>query len=181
MIDSRPPDAPRVDPPIYLTTAARGWHPPAEPHVYSVPRRFDMATLLTVSLAYSILFAILKGMDASWVVFLYLGGLTVAVGVAQALAERSAQVRKASMITGGIYCIAMGGILLAAAPMTSGERVLIAFCLVTGPGIGYLAGALDGGLFLVADMVRRHLPDGTAEFPSEATAEDPAGEQPPAD
>ncbi len=109
-------------------------------------------------------------------VFLFLGGLTVAVGAAQAWAEHSAQVRKASMIAGGVYCVVVGAILLAFAPMPAGERVLIAFCLVTSPGIGYLAGAIDGGLFLVADMVRHHLPDGREEIAPSLDLEGPLGD-----
>ncbi|NLE99025.1 MAG: hypothetical protein GX596_13715, partial [Propionibacterium sp.] len=81
------------------------------------------------------------------------------------------------VITGGSYCVIMGGILLVAAPLTSDDRVYLALCLVTGPGLGYLAGALDGGLFLVADMVRRHLPDGKVEVAGEVPAEEPCVDQ----
>ena len=177
MDQPRPPDPSQALSPLNWPEEIPGRPLVPEAQVYSVPRRFDMASMLTVSLAYSILFAILRALGASWVVFLHLGGLTVAVGVAQALAEHSAQVRKASVITGGSYCVIMGGILLAAAPLTSDDRVYLALCLVTGPGLGYLAGALDGGLFLVADMVRRHLPDGKVEVAGEVPAEEPCVDQ----
>ncbi len=54
-----------------------------EKTLYAVPRRFDIATMLVVSLAYSILFTGLRLLDAPWQVFAYFGLLTVVVGVAQ--------------------------------------------------------------------------------------------------
>lgn len=153
---------------------ASAWEPreeyPAE-KVYSVPRRFDLATLLTVSLAYSLLFALLKSLGAPWGVYLFIGGLTVVVGCAQAMTDHSAQVRRASIIAGGVYCGLAGGLV---ALLFNGVEMMVPalfFAAIPGLGLGYLAGALDGGLFLIADIVRRH-------WPGEQGDESPVGDDP---
>lgn len=64
MIFSRTPTPPQESP-LLARAQPRAWDPLPQAQVYSVPRRFDLATLLTVSLAYSLLFAMLKAFDAS--------------------------------------------------------------------------------------------------------------------
>lgn len=144
---------------------AQRWFPrlPArssEKTLYSVPRRFDIATLLVVSLAYSILFSFLKVLGAPWPVFLFFGSLTVVIGVAQALFPYGNEPRWASMIAG---CVYLGVWTIATAVVM--QDVTAGMCgtvgsFLFGPPLGYLTGAIEAGVFLLADKVRtRWFPD----------------------
>lgn len=124
--------------------------------LYSVPRRFDIATLLTVSFAYSLLFTLLRQLGAEWPTFAYFGGLSVVVGVAQAMFPYGNQPRWASALAGMgyslLWCIGLGIIY----GFLESDLICAMFAaVVVGPMIGYLSGACEAGVFLVADMVRR--------------------------
>lgn len=156
---------------------------PAE-RVYSVPRRFDLATILTVTLAYSLLFGLLNYLTAHWIVYAFLGLLTVVVAAAQAWVESPQRVRHASMFAGAVYtaCWGVGISLVTAAAGSPYLRIdfplLVSSAFgggVVGMLLGYLAGAVDGGVFLLADLVRNHW----LGIPTDDSSEEPATEHPP--
>ena len=131
--------------------------------IYAVPRQFDLASLLVVSLAYSLLFGCLAVFQAVWPFYLFFGGLTVVVAVMQGFYPYGNGPRWVSMITGAIYflvaCIAFSVIY--------GEVALAIFGVVgsitLGPVLGYFFGAVEAGVFLLADRLRKRwaapLPD----------------------
>jgi uncharacterized membrane protein YGL010W len=133
--------------------------------LYSVPRQFDIATLLVVSLAYSLFFTFLRVLDAPWPVYAFFGLLTVVVAIAQTLFPFGNEPRWASMCAGVVYCwvwcliggVAAGNLFIALWGL---------FCsVVVGPAFGYLVGAIEAGVFLVADKVRqRWFPDRKADY-----------------
>lgn len=131
--------------------------PPSPPRVtlYSVPRRFDIATLLVVSLAYSLLFTLLRLLDAPTQVFVFIGMLTVVIGIAQAMFPYGNGPRRASMVAGAAYC----GVLSLVGGFLSGGfgpgSCGVLGSLILGAPLGYLMGAIEAGVFLVADKVRR--------------------------
>jgi hypothetical protein len=124
------------------------------PDVYSVPRRFDIATLLVVSFAYSVLFSGLRGLNASLGTFAFVGGLTVVVGAAQALLASGLGPRASSTLSGMVY-VAIWILVLHLTNDAPGMIVALIWCIVCGGVAGYLCGAIEAGVFLVADKVRR--------------------------
>ena len=98
------------------------------------------------------------GAEPLWV--LLVAGFITIVGVAQALVFRGNSPREASFLAGGGAC-AMGVVVLSGF-FGIGPFIGALICLTT-PGFvlgmlfGYLAGVLVGGVFLVADQVRRRI------------------------
>ncbi len=153
----------------YRQPASRVTRPPRIT-IYSVPRRFDIATLLVVSLAYSLLFTMLRLLDAPTQVFVFIGLLTVVVGIAQAMFPYGNGPRRASMVAGAAYC----GVLSLVGGFLSGGfgpgSCGILGSLIVGAPLGYLIGATEAGVFLVADKVRRRW------FPERPSGGDAAGD-----
>lgn len=145
---------------------------PPPPRVYGAPRRFDLATLLSVSTASALLFGVLRLLGAGpWGFFLISAFLTW-VALAQAVLYGGKRPRLASLWAGG----AVG---LVGACWLSQNNLPWQWSLLRGPWdfflllfglvvscscgfafwafLGYLAGALIAGVFLIADGIRRRL------------------------
>ncbi|MCC6509290.1 MAG: hypothetical protein IT423_09295 [Pirellulaceae bacterium] len=122
--------------------------------IYSVPRRFDLATLFVVSNAFALLFALLAfiGYDSLtkllW--FAYISG----VGVSQAVLYAGRAPRLSSVVSGGVLLAILG------APVSEdldfGSIFSPLMMLIFGLPIGYLSGAVIGGVFLIADKLRNY-------------------------
>ena len=133
--------------------------------VYSVPRRYDLATLFTISLAFALLFGLLRALGATPIVFACIGGFVAAVGLGQAVLFRGKAPRTASVVTGVAFLLTIQVVVYFVFIKANGrwgtpigvlEIVLSAACMsVWGSLFGYIAGALIGGVFLVADAIRR--------------------------
>jgi hypothetical protein len=135
--------------------------PPGQPaeKIYSAPRRFDLATIFVVTFAYSLLFGVMNYAEFWPSVSLVVGAFITIVGVGQALLYGGKNARVASVITGAV----LGGLLSIAgaiAPPRGFSGIVLLFLspvnLILGACFGYMAGALVGGVFLVADKVRRY-------------------------
>jgi hypothetical protein len=117
--------------------------------------------MMAISVGYAMLFAVMRLFDASPYLMFSTGGLIATVGVSQAILFSGEEPRKASLIVGGVYCLIAAGI---AAAFLAGRFVDAAaasiFAIMWGPLAGYLAGALVGGVFLIAEYGRR----GMAKF-----------------
>ena len=126
-----------------------------ERKIYGVPRRFDIATLLVASLVYSLLFTVLRLVNMPWTGSLFVGGLTVFVGVAQAMFPYGIQPRTASAVAGILYIM----LWLAGLKLFTGDSVtwlgLIVMSTLAGIGLRYSCGVGLAGLFLIADNLRR--------------------------
>ena len=130
--------------------------------VYSVPRRYDLATLFAVTLAYAILFALLRVFHATPGVMLATGAFIALVGLGQALLFKGSAPRAASALVGmivwGIAPFVFG--LMLSGPGLSYrdvERMMYAapFEAIGGALLGYVTGVAVGGVFLIADYIRR--------------------------
>jgi hypothetical protein len=133
----------------------------AKPDVFSVPRRFDLATVLVAMAAFSLLFAGLLLLDAPPSVLAYLGGFLALVAAAQWIASNWNRPRTASVVAGIlIYWVAGVAETLLMSPRM-GLPQLIAIQLVSatlaGSIAGYLGGVLVGGIFLVSHYLREWL------------------------
>src|SRR5262245_51434298 len=82
--------------------------------LYSVPRRFDLVTIVVATGACALLFATMRALNSRALVFAYVGGLFATVAIAQAVFPKSP--RAASMIASAVYCITIGIIGIALSP-----------------------------------------------------------------
>ena len=124
--------------------------------LYSVPRRFDMATIFVVTGAYSILLGSLSALHAGPIVMTALAIFISLVGVGQALLFRGLKPRLASTLVG--ICIfqflTIGQWFYT--PIPIGLMLVLAIVnILYGAILGYLIGTMVGGVFLVADLIRR--------------------------
>ena len=121
---------------------------PASAKVYSVPRRYDLATVFVISFAFGLLFAGMRSMRWPPELALVTGLFISFVGVAQALLFKGSKPRLASVLAGAVFFLTFALI------MGFGPWLLY---LVLGSVLGYVAGTLIGGVFLVAEVLRRGL------------------------
>ncbi|MCU0721479.1 MAG: hypothetical protein MUC83_17345 [Pirellula sp.] len=144
------------------------------PHrgVYSAPRRFDIATIMVVTVAYAFLFMLIAGIASigatanrdstvSLWVSAIIGLFLAYIAVAQILLFRGEAPRLASMVA-GIPAIAVWLLFYAVRytdPVSAPYDLamgLVCSCFLGAP-TGYLAGATVGGVFLIADKLRQNL------------------------
>jgi len=131
----------------------------SRPKVYSAPRRFDLATIFVVTTAYAILFAVMVALKLPPAVSWMSAGFITVVGIGQALLFRGLKPRTASILVGGpTYSIFMLGSFFffsSRMPPASTFIFVLVSGVISGGVLGYVAGALVGGVFLVADFARR--------------------------
>ncbi|NNE01268.1 MAG: hypothetical protein HKN47_28475 [Pirellulaceae bacterium] len=124
--------------------------------IYKAPQRFDLATVFVVTFAYAALFGAMQAFGAPVIVQASIIGVLTIVAIVQMLVpERYA--RWAAIATGcAIYFAAMlanqSPASLPIAWLTPGVAFAILFF---GAILGYCAGVVVAGVFLVADVVRR--------------------------
>lgn len=132
-----------------------------EPQVFGVPRRYDLATLMAVTLAYACLFGALRALNAPPEAMVWSAGFLTVVGAAQAVLFGGKCPREAS-------CLAGMGFMLAVMLIERGlprlwVDVFLVPILFLGaivlPGfvLGYAGGVLVAGVFLVAHYLRSRL------------------------
>jgi hypothetical protein len=126
--------------------------------VYSAPRVFDVATLFVVTFAYAILFAILSYSFNPKLTILLGSGFITIVGVCQAILFQGEKPRYSSVVA-GVAC-AIGLYFFQSfskeSPIPVFAKVIaFPFYMLLGAGFGYLAGAVVGGVFLIADHLRQ--------------------------
>ena len=132
--------------------------------VYSVQRRFDLSTLFVMTTVFSIVFALVRWLGGSLAPAVMIAGNILVVGAAQAYGENRWPARKASIYVGAAYW-GVGVVILRVAVLSSGTSApgifVLPIALVQGgiaaiPGalLGYLAGAVAAGVFLIADVLR---------------------------
>lgn len=130
---------------------------PAE-DIYSVPKRFDLASMFSISVAFAMLFSIMRALDCSPLLISIFGIYFAAVGIAQAVLFNGDKPREASVIAGGILgCVSVIIIAISeGAPL--GAAISMAICsAVWAPVAGYLVGTINGGIWLITDYLRQWL------------------------
>jgi hypothetical protein len=131
--------------------------PTTRPTVYSAPRRFDLATIFVVTSAYAMLFGGLSALGAWPIVSVVIGGFITAVGIGQAVLFGGGKPRSASILVGVVlHVIIYLGIWIAFPRLFPAWFLLMmtGYVVIGGFILGYCAGALVGGVFLMADMLR---------------------------
>jgi hypothetical protein len=151
-----------------------GWAPHASPRpsplwqklfdttetsdLYSAPRRFDLATIFVVTAAYSILFGAMAAMDFGPLAKITVGFLVTTVAASQAFYQNVANPRGVSVVAGAITMSVMLVLLTLFVKEWRDQPifvVVVLFGLVGGAIAGYLSGVLVGGVFLIADALRK--------------------------
>lgn len=128
-----------------------------QPKIYSAPRRFDLATMFVLMIVYSCLLGLFVGIGLPDVVTISTLGFLTIVGLAQPVLFDGKSPRLASVVVGGlslpmIFTLAT----LVYSPKASMGSLAAGICSIPlGLCLGYVAGALVGGVFLVAQWVRR--------------------------
>ena len=142
--------------------------------IYSAPRRFDLFTIMIVTAAYAVLLSGMSALRFHPIASFYVAAFITIVGVAQAVLFGGRKPRLASAIAGAAaYFLGWVAFAIIEPTWTIGFMILPAllFSAIAGPPLGYLAGVLVGGVFLVADIFRqrygKEIDDRAAADPSE--------------
>lgn len=154
----------------------------AQPAKYMVPRRFGMSAILGMMTALALLFGLLRRLDAHPGFYLFFGLLGLVICIAQML--NNARPRVASVVAGAILV----PLSFFATVWWDPHRppLLFLLCLVFfyipfGAFLGYLAGTLAAGVFLLVDRVEQWWTGRATALPEaeHAAREDaPAGQAP---
>jgi len=171
-----PPATPHVDSPesAWDELMRPLFNPSRATGIYSVPRRFDLATIFVVTAAYSILLGGLTALDATPIIKTLVAGFVTIVAISQAGLEKRIHPRGTSIIAGAIAFT----IIVAVEWLELRRHVPIPFIAIVIAGVligsflGYLAGTVAGGVFLVADLLRGRL----ERRPSPTKADEDNGE-----
>jgi hypothetical protein len=144
--------------------------------IYSVPRRFDLATIFVVTLAYSLLFGLMSTLSFPPSASAMVAGFILIVGAAQAVLFGGKKPRTASIIAGAaIYSVAMIAVWFANGPrLYSSWQILVpaTFMVASGGMLGYIAGVVIGGVFLVADKLRNRFSRGQTGLAFDKSSEE---------
>ncbi len=155
-----PPIVAHQSPPLFETLDINQWFESRfGEDVYGAPRVFDLYTLLSVTVAFALLFTFLRFiepllMDSLPQVAISLGFFLTLIAIAQMILWGGDKPRAASISAGPVVWVIVGLGLFATSPSF---RILF-FVLFTTPAgffAGYVAGGLVAGVFLVADSLRK--------------------------
>lgn len=146
---------------------------------YGAPRVFDLFTLLAITLAFALLFAMLgllaPAFDANPTdLTLFISGLVTIVGFSQMWLFGAKNPRLASLVSGPF---ALAVVLMFPFIATSDHWLTAVFAsfsigILFGPFAGYLAGAVVAGVFLVADKFRMRFMQSSSATSSDASFDD---------
>ena len=121
---------------------------------YGAPRVFDLFTLMSITLAFGLLFGCLKAFDAIPEVFISVTSFVTLVAVAQMLLFGGNSPRLASLV-GGPFALCVVFMGLGVWYRVQLKQYIGVLCIFPlGIPFGYLAGGLIAGVFLIADELR---------------------------
>ena len=124
--------------------------------LYKVPRKFDISTLFAVTTAFALLFGLFgqlgHGPAVLLAIFVYITG----VGLAQAVLFGGLAPRAASILAGAVL-LSAGLVFTLPSGLIVVDFILFWFHFFWTLPIGYFTGALIGGVFLIADKIRKAL------------------------
>lgn len=148
--------------------------PASERHgAYAVPRRFGISAILALTTLYACVFAILKGYEALPVYYLFFGTLGVTTCLAQMYFGRVPRI--SSVVAGAIllpFWVFISAIyfepptrfvMFLSAYVVENVLSVTPFLIVGGAIIGYLAGAVMAGFFLLLDLAHASRKKATEE------------------
>ena len=144
---------------------------------YGVPRRFGIGTILVVTAAFAMLFALLMSLGASPTVVAFFSGLVFVVGVGQLWLFGGKNPRAASAWVGVVGLPTFSILRLSYSYVANWESppqimalLLLIVSLPMGALMGYLAGGMVAGVFLIMDAVEKTFFSPVGKFIDEETA-----------
>ena len=131
-----------------------------------VPRRFSMAALFFMMTLYAVIFATMQSLDANPTFFAVIAILVTGVGVGQPLLFGGKYPRAASVCVGAflfpvevlviaITQYASSSYTSLSADVAGWLFLLMCVCIPAGALLGYLAGGLTAGVFVVLDLLAK--------------------------
>jgi hypothetical protein len=132
--------------------------PAAASKLYFAPRRFDLFTIMLVTAAYAILLSGMSALRLPPFFMCYVAIFVTVVAAGQALLAGLSMPRAVSVYTGMVaYFVSTLSYTFIEPRFDLSEAIptAIVFSLLFGGILGYLAGVLVGGVFLVADLLRQ--------------------------
>ncbi|MGO8751196.1 MAG: alpha/beta fold hydrolase [Thermoguttaceae bacterium] len=158
---------------------------PAVAREAGAPRQFGVGILMVITAMYAVLFSVLQAFGWPPIAFGVIGGLVAlfftAIGLGQMLLFQGKRPRRASVIVGGcLYpSLVFGGLAFMSVVEREPSLFFGGVCvgivsIPIGAALGYLAGLLIAGVFLVIDMLgRRRGGGGFARSPKGGTEDLP--------
>lgn len=153
--------------PSSLLTTIKLWNESAERRMsateaYGVPRVFDLFTLMAITLAFAVLFALLKllspAFDASSTgLTLLISGYVTLIALAQMFMYSGSNPRMASIMAGPVAMLAMFVVFwipFVGLGLGLALSISVFLSILFGFAAGYLAGAVVAGVLLIADGMR---------------------------
>jgi hypothetical protein len=125
---------------------------PRTPREFSVPRRYDLATLMAVTMAYACLFGALRACGAHPAFVIWIAGFLTTIGAAQAILFGGKSPRGASVLAGTVYMAASCAVLMVIEGFA--EFCFLLAAVLQGAMLGYFGGVIVAGVFLVAHYLR---------------------------
>src|SRR5262245_16214889 len=132
--------------------------PASRKGTYSVPQRFGISAILALTTLFAFIFAGLRAFNAPAVVYFFFGTLAVSICIAQMVFGK---VPRLSSIAAGAVLLPFWTLVMAIirADSVSFDAVAMAisaapFTLIAGAVLGYLAGTVLAGFFLLLDMAQ---------------------------
>lgn len=145
--------------------AGRPWGASWDSEAAGVPRRFSLGVLFLMMTSFAVLFAVMQMMDANPAAFVVVAVLVIGVGLGQTLLFGGQFPRAASIWIGAcLFPVEILAVIIESqAASTYGASpelvafwvILVLFCIPAGAFVGYLAGGITAGLFLVLDYVNQ--------------------------
>jgi len=135
-----------------------------------VPRRFGVGTLLIIVVVYAGLFGLLRILDADPVLFGMAAVLLIGAGAGQVFLFRGTRPREASCLVGaclcplmmlavflGDHCLGLSHLNPAHSIVETSPQLLssLVYVAIAGAGLGWSAGSLTAGVFLLMDRIER--------------------------
>jgi hypothetical protein len=144
--------------------AAASWITEIDRPAVGVPRRFGVFLMMLMVTLYALLFSLLKVMQASASVFVFIALFFTGIGVGQALLFGGRYPRAASIWTGMFllpietlaFCLFLGGVSNASVGQLLGAVIAIVFAgIPLGAIFGYLFGTVTAGGFYLEDWYEK--------------------------
>ena len=152
--------------------------------VYGAPRIFDLYTMLAITLAFAMLFAVLRFVAPAFggsveTLTVWVSLYVAAIALAQAILFEGNNPRLSSVIAGPpLTVLAFAGFLIASAqtqdPILVAAYLVGSLCFGLPSGLlgGYLGGGAVAGVFLIADAFRARVLKSNSTTGGDATFDD---------
>lgn len=147
---------------------------------YVVPKRFGLSAILGITTALSMLFGLLRWIDAFPIVYLFFGMLSFVICLVQMFFGTVP--RMASTVAGAVLMPIFGATAMISFDRADVSEILCTFigCIPFGALLGYITGTCAAGVFLVMDLLEPYLPGGGLKQPLAAQVVARKPVQPPA-